>query len=109
MHIFLLWILLNYNGHIFTNTAAAIKQGYFCKKCSDDIVANRALPVIEEFCRKFNFKLITPYTRAKDLHKWKCTTCNTIIERTWDNLYASQKPHFKTHCNKFIKEKQQKQ
>ncbi len=86
------------NGHKFQSTVASIQQGFFCKKCTNDTMAGKTVPKIEEFCKTFNYELLSKYTRAKDKLSWKCTICNTLIETSWDDMRI-RKNHFKCPIN----------
>ena len=81
------------NGHEFKTTWGCIQQGSFCKKCSDNKLSNKALPVIEEFCKKYHFELLSDYTRAKDLLRWRCTKCNEKIEKNLGYFKKDQINH----------------
>jgi hypothetical protein len=71
------------NGHKFSSTWTNITTGIFCTKCNK---SNRMMPKIEEFCKQFNYELLSEYTRAKDKLEWKCTGCDALIERCWDTM-----------------------
>jgi hypothetical protein len=81
-------------GHEFQNTYNNIQQGFFCKKGNCNKATKSTLPKIEEFCKNNNFKLVSEYTRAKDVLTWQCTKCDVNIERAWDRIRTT-KGHFK--------------
>ena len=89
------------NDHPFQSTWGLIQQGFFCKKCSDNELSSRVLPIIEEFCKKYHFKL-GEYTRAKDILQWECTKCNKVIERNWDYLRQTEKSHYNCESDKSV-------
>jgi len=82
------------NGHKFKTTWGLIQQGFFCKKCTGDRISNKTLPKIKEYCEKYDFELLSTYTKAKDNLLWKCTKCNKEFERSWDGLSRVSKTHY---------------
>jgi hypothetical protein len=95
-------------GHAFSNTWATIQQGTLCVECNkikkkENIVATK----IADYCEKYNFKLISQYTLAKDTSTiWECNLCKEQFTRSWDSMRGSKKSH--TRCPAIKKEKKKR-
>ncbi len=49
--------------------------------------------IIEKFCTKNNYALISEYIKGDEYCMWECLNCNEQIEKTWNNMSRLDYPH----------------
>ncbi len=76
-------------GHRFQRASTSIKQGVFCTCCG----GKNALFNISEFCKKYDYTLISKYTNRDTDMEWKCNNCNENFINKWKNFSQLRQMH----------------